>query len=260
MELCSIEDAFPDIQTHKHVPKKALSTSKGPSREERRAARKKAKREHAIVPAEEGVTDPDRPSLKRLGEIPAFVNYSEAFVDLSGSAMPLGLKLAPTLQENGKLPDYFGAGEDDEVEGFSNFTGADENAIANRLVPQTLDAGFDRTGVDKAGGGAPPAQNDNWKPTTAAATTTAYTAGVDPKYAMKPDVRSRGPPALRNEPPAPQEPSREVMIKKIQELSKRLEDLERQYPRNNQRELLIFISTGVFILFSFDIAMRSGRR
>jgi hypothetical protein len=258
MELCSIEDAFPDIQTHKHVPKKAL-TSKGGSKDERRAARKKAKREQAVMPAEEEVTDPDRPSLKRLGEIPAFVNYSEAFQDLSGSTMSLGLKLTPPLEGTGKLPDYFGAGEDDEVEGFSNFTGADENTIANRLVPQTLDAGFDMTGVDKAGGGGPPAQNDNWKPLTKASTTTAYTAGTDPKYAMKPKPSDDALPKLRNDPPPPQEPSREAMIKKIQDLTKRLEDLERQYPRNNQRELLIFISTGVFILFSFDLAMRAGR-
>ena len=89
MELCSIEDAFPDFQSHKQNSKKSSNILSGSalSKEERRAMRKKAKKAKEVEPAEQAEVDPDRPSLKRMGELPAFVNYSEAFQDLSGAAV-----------------------------------------------------------------------------------------------------------------------------------------------------------------------------
>jgi len=241
------------------MPSTEAALAAAAAKEERRAARKRAKKAVPTLAVKENDTDPDRPALKRLGEIPAFTNYSEAFTDLSGTGVAIP-KVAAILQD-ARLPDYFGKGEDDEAEGFSNFTGADENTISNRLVPQTLDGGFDQTGVDKAGSGSLPAPttSDNWKPATASGTTTAYTSTTDPKYALKPDMKSASLPKLRNDAPAPDHPTREAMMKKIQDLTRRLEDLEHQHPRNNQRELLIFIGTGLFVLISFDLAMRSGR-
>ncbi len=253
MELCSIEDAFPDFQSHKQNSKKSSNILSGSalSKEERRAMRKKAKKAKEVEPAEQVEVDPDRPSLKRMGELPAFVNYSEAFQDLSGAAV---IPKVDAILKNVKYPDYFGKGEDDEMEGFSNFTGVDENTIANRLVPQTLSGGFDKVGVDKAGSGGgelpAPSRNDNWKPMTDSKVTTANT----PVNATKNDI-----PALRNE-PHDEPPKREALLAKIQDLTKRLEDLERHPPRNNQRELLIFISSGVFLIISFDLAMRAVYR
>ena len=140
------------------------------------------------------------------------------------------------------------------MEGFSNFTGVDEDTIANRLVPQTLSGGFDRAGVDKAGSGGgelpTPSRNDNWKPMTDAKVTTANTTENVTKSVV---------PVLRNEPHV-EPPKREALLAKIQDLTKRLEDLEQHRPRNNQRELLIFISSGVFLIISFDLAMRAVYR
>lgn len=119
MELCSIQDAFPDIKKEKG------STLPGsyPSKEERRAARKRAKK--CKGPAEEYLnmvddippTDPDRPALKRMGEIPAFVAYEDAFLDLSGGKfeafkMPT-LPAANCLVSDPGYPSYFGKGLED---------------------------------------------------------------------------------------------------------------------------------------------------
>ena len=249
MELCSIEDAFPDFQ--RPASKKSLNGA-ALTKEQRRAMKKKVKKAKEVEPAEEVETDPDRPSLKRMGELPAFVNYNDAFQDLSGTTA--AIPKVDAILKNVKYPDYFGKGLDDEVEGFSNFTGVDEDTIANRLVPQTLSGGFDRAGVDKAGSGGgelpTPSRNDNWKPLTDAKVTTANTTENVTKSAV---------PVLRNE-PHDEPPKREALLAKIQDLTKRLEDLERQNPRNNQRELLIFISSGVFLIISFDLAMRAVYR
>jgi len=116
MELCSIQDAFPDIKGGKE--------SKA-AKEERRAARKRAKK--CKGPAEEYLkmvddipTDPDRPAIKRMGEIPAYVSYEDAFLDLSGGKFE-GFKM-PTLPSANCLvsdagyPSYFGKGLDDADE------------------------------------------------------------------------------------------------------------------------------------------------
>jgi hypothetical protein len=113
MELCSIQDAFPDIKNGKD--------SKA-AKEERRAARKRAKK--CKGPAEEYLnvvddipTDPDRPAVKRMGEIPAYIAYEDAFIDLSGGKFE-GFKM-PTLPTancligDASYPSYFGKGLDD---------------------------------------------------------------------------------------------------------------------------------------------------
>jgi hypothetical protein len=81
MDLCSIEDAFPNIDTgtiHKSTGSSGFpfvgGTDDKPSREERRAARKKAKKckgpagKYVEAQAQD-VPDPDRPAMKRLEEV-----------------------------------------------------------------------------------------------------------------------------------------------------------------------------------------------
>lgn len=120
MELCSIQDAFPDIQKDKKTPGSTMDTKS--AKEERRAARKRAKK--CKGPAEEYLnavddipTDPDRPAIKRMGELPAFVRYEDAFLDLSGGKfeafkMPT-LPSANCLVSDAGYPSYFGKGLDD---------------------------------------------------------------------------------------------------------------------------------------------------
>jgi len=129
MELCSIQDAFPDIQKGTKAPPGCTDLKS--SKEERKAARRKAKK--CKGPAEEYLnmqddipTDPDRPAVKRMGELPAFVRYEDAYVDLSGGKfegfkMPI-LPAANCLGTDQGLPSYFGKGLED---------GADETPPIN---------------------------------------------------------------------------------------------------------------------------------
>lgn len=123
MELCSIQDAFPDIEGKNPAP--GCNDIKA-SKEERRAARKRAKK--CKGPSEEFLnavddlpaTDPDRPAVKRMGELPAFVSYDDAFKDLSGGKfeafkMPV-LPAANCLIGDSGYPSYFGKGLEDSAE------------------------------------------------------------------------------------------------------------------------------------------------
>ena len=124
MELCSIEDAFPDIEGKNPAP--GCSDVKS-SKEERRAARKRAKKckgppEDFLNTVDDiPVTDSDRPAVKRMGELPAFTSYDDAFKDLSGSGGFEGFKM-PILPNGNCLigepgyPSYFGKGLEDAME------------------------------------------------------------------------------------------------------------------------------------------------
>ncbi len=179
-------------------------TDAKPTREERRAARKKAKRCKGVAPGpasyleafDGGVaasTDPDRPAAKRMEQVEAF----EASVDPSTLLVPIAkqkpripvLPKASCLYSDPGYPSYFGKGEDDEdaaeeAEGFANYSavGAADDPTY-RLDPDFMKT-FQLQGAQKAAGGGLPAPNlnDSWKPLVpGAATYTAFLPeGEDP--------------------------------------------------------------------------------
>ena len=278
MELCSIEDAFPKISQTDTSERKGLMSEQNiskASREERRAAKKKARRCKGpaleYIEATDSLTvvpDPDRPAVKRLGEIPAFVSYAEAFPDISGNYEGFSIpKLTSTscLPNTENLPAYFGKGEDDE-EGFANYSGIDGDNPSYQLVPTAI-PGFDSKGVEKAGSALPaiPVALD-WKPTTAAKVKTAYfdgavAAGIDNTPDVKEPVVKEVPvTSVLNRESSINNDMRAPLLRQIDELTKRLHELEQKQPmRNTQNELLMFIGTGIFLLVSFDIALRVTR-
>ena len=273
MELCSLDDAFPDIG------------KQGPSKEERRAARKKAKR--CKGPAEEYLEptgaaqqpDPDRPAVKRLGEVAALMSYTDAFPDLSGvvrDSVPFHTRPStnggeefrmPTLPganttfSDAGLPGYFGKSLDDE-EGFADYS-------ANPA---------DTTGyLGAAGSGTPvlptPSVSDVWKPLTPAGAKTAYFDKLPaPGGKIVERVEPEGPKRVvtasesaRKGGAPVQEPdmtdvTRDQLLKRIQDLQKRLEELETKTGRNSQQDILVFVGAGLFLLVSFDLAIRASRR
>ena len=284
-----MEDAFPKIEIHNHMEKKEIPEGKSsPSREERRAARKKAKRckgpAAEYLAAQDGettVTDPDRQAVKRLGDVPAFVSYADAFPDISGVYEGFKLPKLPTancLITDQGLPAYFGKGIDDE-EGFANYSGTAGDNPGYRLIPNTV-AGFEEKGASSSSNGAgvsalpAPSIVNSWKPMTAAKTTTAFTNShnverVEPEIPES-KIQDVAPPKVEKPAPVasrigresgPEAIGSETLLTRIHELSKRLEDLERREPpRNTQKELLVFVGAGLFLLLSFDLAMRAGRR
>jgi hypothetical protein len=283
MELCSIEDAFPKISGSDNSERKGLPTAptgcldSKPSKEERRAAKKRAKQCKGpaldALEAQEGhVPDPDRPAVKRLGDVPAFVSYADAFPDISGSfegfSIPKISGSACATNTEG-LPAYFLGGADDD-EGFTNYSGMHGDNPGYQHVPSAIPA-FDAKGVEKAGSAVDktlpaPNMNLNWKPVISSKVTTAY---IDDAGQFNADAnnltnaKTSGtvptPSTIKREPAEVNDP-RDMLLKQIQDLKKRLEDLEKKEPpQDSQGHILMFVGTGLFLLISFDIALKASR-
>ena len=295
MELCSIEDAFPDIPKNKKTsgsavaaPKPGCSDSK-PSKEERRAARRQAKK-CKDGPAEEYYKsvddipppiDADRPAIKRMGEVPAFAAYDEAFNDLSGGKfeafrMPV-LPSANCLSSQPGYPSYFGKGledADDDVGSSEAFTNMLSDSPTEE--PATFEYEFGGKGAAKAGGVKDlpaPSLSDAWKPMTPAKARTAIVNNISGQESNAKSI-AKSAPKQQSEvsgsmlPPAPNKPTTEMngistrinMENQIRELTRRFDDLEVKQQRNTQKEIILFVGTGVFILVCMDIVTRLAKR
>jgi len=272
MELCSLEDAFPDI---------GRKSKKGdPSKEERRAARKAAKRckgpalEYLLNKDKEQGPDPDRPALKRLGELPPFTSIGEAFTDISGSLEGFKLPRLPAsnvLFADQGLPAYFGKGEDDE--GFTNMFQGLPDLKTN--TSETFEYIFGEKGIEKAGSVdlktlPGPELDDNWKPMTPARSNTAFFSNdVEPERSHK-KVASK--PVEASEEPKQKYAKLDVkgqhedrdsmhllLSNKLKELEHKLAKMESTGQRNSKNEILLFVGTGLFLLVSFDFIIRASR-
>lgn len=305
MELCSIEDAFPNIQTGS-VAKGERDKGSGfpyvggtddrPSREERRAARKKAKRckgtaaggpaSKYIDATREDVPDPDRPAAMRMGPVEAFQASAGAASTEEEVVYPVPLakqnpKLVPVLPKPSCLfsdegyPSYFGKSEDDMEENFSSY-GPDDTGY--RLEPDFTKS-FDFKGVQKAAGGALPVPNleDSWKPMTEAASYTSFTpsgataiaadalwsisAGEHPVVVPgAAEEREQRAPVVAAPVVLPaggnKQEDRDALLARIDTLVGRLENLEKKRVQDTQNELLVFVGTGLFMLLAFEIVVR----
>jgi hypothetical protein len=322
MDPCPYEDAFPNFDTgavHRGLTRTSGSgfpyvggTDSRPTREERRAARKKAKRckgpvlEYSnlisdSVPAEVGgmisgqqqrLPDPDRPAVRRMEPVESMVNQRETYT------IPV-LPKASCLYSDAGTPSYFGAAEEDaEEEGFSNFRAAQGEADymlgggegSGAAAPASFQDSFGLRGAAKAGGAMLPEPNlnDNWKPVAPAASYTAYlndlpsSGAAVPGWAsgarpMAPEAGPMEPPmempaAVRKAPALPRVPAapivaaggnpkedRDALLARIEALTGRLEELEKSKRQDSQTEILMFVGTGLFVLFAFDMATRARR-
>jgi hypothetical protein len=264
MELCSLTEAFPDLQK-----------PNSPSKEERRAARKKAKKcKGADLQYLKGQDDllPPADTLKKLGEIPAYTSYEDAFNDLSGSTVE-GFKLprlpaSNTLFADQGLPGYFGKGLDDEDEGpppKEGFMDLQTN------VKQAFEYVFGGNGAEKAGSNdstlPDPMLSDSWKPLTTAKTKTAFFQGQQGNgevsdrtqpYVEEEEKAKRPVPTKRAE--SDPDSMRNLMATQLKDLERRMDELTLKQPRDSKNEILIFVGTGVFLLLSFDLMIRAARR
>ena len=288
MEYCSIEDAFPSVGEGP-----ATTGCKGSKAGEvaRKEERKKAKRcKGPPLTFLEGsgdapVTDPDRPALIRLPETPplnpatGLIQHApvdappkEAFADMSPepqaelrasfrSEQPLPEMQAiynklpdlktlpgPTKALAGKLPRYFGANydEDSVEEGFASFTNVIGDDPGYRLSPDFTSA-FAGQGVNKASGTdvlPVPSVRNVWKPLTPSGAPTAFfdrlpsPGGDIPIGHVSASV------------------DKEEMFRKLDTIYARLDDLESRRGENAQTETLLFIMSGIFVLFSMDLLVK----
>jgi hypothetical protein len=232
MEFASLQDAFPQV-----VPKK-----------------KSRKPKEGFQAYEVPPTDPDRPAVKRMLEIPP-INPSldskddptDEFMDESTKfqkKMTVNNSLPPPrstiqLEKDSHMPAFFGA------EPFTN-PSEDGRAPFNSHVDNPngymLDAdftkSFDQTGFGRSNGVTLPVPElrQRWKPLSADRVDTAFTN-------TKKSLQFEG-----------LDMSEVTAMKlKINELMARLDDLEyRSAGANPQLEMLSFIMTGLFLMFALD--------
>jgi hypothetical protein len=236
MEFASLQDAFPQVES---------------SKEKRRSKKKEGFQAYELPP-----TDPDRPAMKRMLEVPPvgkeaytdastenqFLDQSSQFAKKStvNNSLPPPRSVLK-LEKITDVPSFFGA------EPFSN-PGEDSMAVFSNTSTNgyMLDAdftkSFDEPGFGKSAGTPVPTPElrQRWKPMSADRIDTSFTdTGKGGQFhgLSTDDVQ-----AMRN---------------KIDMLMSRLDDLEnRAEGANPQLEMLSFIMTGLFLMFVLDLTVR----
>jgi len=281
MEYCSLEDAFPQIDNRSLKDKEAGSKAA-------RLAKKKAKK----MGKESVVRPPIPPALSREDLDPdrqAFAKFEilEKFQTVRGNEEIPTLPTAPSIitkradispDSTVTVPSYFGKGLEDE-EGFSSFTsmiGDDPNYLLN---PAALDSAFDAQGAARAGSSAfdtisPPVPNtiDVWKTVLPAGSYSSFLTSAPsspPSGERKPRREASDLAASENTNPLrteghltdtydsdirPFSEEKEELLKKIESLKKRIDQLEVRREEDTQTELLLFVCTGIFLQFGLQSA------
>lgn len=291
MDYCSVDDAFPQIG-----PSNPGCVDQKASQAARKEERKKAKRCKG-PPLTFLDLDPDRPAVQRVPEVPPLnpatglrehapvdAPQAEPFqdvnvpYDLTSQRQPddagqVARNTFPIVKGQNALPkkascvpSYFGASGDME-EGFQGTFGMTsknyspkvnyENVIGNddsyRLFPD-FKAAFDRvTGTSAATGKAlapVPSVGIEWKPLTPSGARTAFFDELPPPGGTYP----RDTPSV-----VTAEESRTIQ-KKLDTLFARLDDLESRRGENTQTEILLFVMSGLFVIFGMDIISKQAAR
>jgi hypothetical protein len=288
MEYCSLQDAFPEVGGGPANP-----GCKGPQAGEvaRKEERKKAKRckgpplTFLDPPGDAPLVDPDRPALRPMPEVPPLNTATglrehapvdapqmEPFQDMNGTPRPRSEIMAsfrseqppadegilntlpkglagPNAMQKPTLPSYFGKNFDDSVEeGFASFTNVIGDDPGYMLSPDFTSA-FAGKGVEKASGSEVlpvPSVRNVWKPLTPSGARTAFFDELPlPGGIVSVDQAKQAPPY-----------DKEEFFKKLDSIYARLDDLESRRGENTQTEILLFITSGIFVLFSLDLLVR----
>lgn len=288
MEYCSLNEAFPEIGGGPAATGCKDNKAGAAARKEERKKAKRCKGPPLTFldpPGDQPVTDPDRPALRPLPETPpmnpktGLIQHApvdappqEAFADFEDprsaadilasyrseqppadekilNTMPRGIA-GPTKQQKNKLPKYFGANYDDDAteEGFTSFT----NIIGDD-PGYRLDADFTQQfagmGLEKAQGVEilpTPSVKNVWKPLTPGGARTAFFDSLPAPGGLIPvDQARQAPPYDKDE-----------FFRRLDSIYARLDDLEVRKSENAQTEVLLFVMSGIFVLFSMDILVR----
>jgi hypothetical protein len=287
MEYCSLNEAFPELGGGPASPgcKDAKAASIA-----RKEERKKAKRcrgpplTFLEEPGNAPLADPDRPALRPQPEVPplnpatGLIQHApvdappkEPFTDYDVNkplknflasfrseqppddeailnTMPKGIA-GPTKQQKATLPKYFGANFDEGTEeGFTPYTNVIGDDPGYRLDPD-FTTQFDGVGLNKAQGVEvlpTPSVSNFWKPLTPSKSRTAFFDSLPAPGGVIPvDQAKQAPPYEKEE-----------FFKRLDTIYARLDDLEIRRSENAQTEVLLFIMSGLFVLFSMDVLVR----
>jgi hypothetical protein len=174
-----------------------------------------------------------------------------------------GSIVGPNKPLKGKYPSYFGANYDEctglgytpglpmiedegTEEGFANFTNIIGDDPGYRLSPDFTSA-FAGKGVNKASGTDVlpiPSVRNVWKPLTPSGARTAF-------FDQLPSPGGEIPIGQVSNPY-----DKEELFRKLDSIYARLDDLESRKSENAQTETLLFIMSGIFVLFSMDLLVK----
>lgn len=289
MEYCSIDDAFPPISGGPANPGCKDNKAGSLARKEERKKAKKCKGPPLTFLEGSGdmpLTDPDRPALIPLPETPpmnratGLIQHApvdappaEPFQDMmsqepqaemaasfrSEQPMPelqaiynklpdVNAIAGPNKPMKSKYPSYFGANYDDDAveEGFASYTNVIGDDPAYRLSPDFASA-FAGKGVQKASGTDVlpiPSVKNVWKPLTPSGAPTAFFDRLPSPGGDIPIGQ------------VPNQSDKEELFRKLDSIYARLDDLESRRGENAQTETLMFIMSGIFVLFSMDLLVK----
>jgi hypothetical protein len=156
----------------------------------------------------------------------------------------------PTRTSYGEpVPSYFGKGDED---GFADFNKALNDNRGYTVDGSDFMKGFGGKGLDSATGGALPlpSLNDNWKPLSP--------SGVQSSFFNTYPSGEGNTQGRRGMDSSFSKDEKETLLKKLDTLFARLEELETKRNEYAHAEVTLFILSGLFLVFSLD-SMRKFR-
>lgn len=252
MSGCSLHDAFPDTggnagKVARKEEKRKAYACKGPALAFLKGA---------------NMPDPDRPAEKPYPP-PEKLQGAEEYADVIGSGGGEGLqKKVVTPSASSKSPavkkdsygnsiaSYFGRSETDE--GFADYSKSITDNPGYNLQPDFLGS-FGAVGLEKSAGKPllpTPNINDAWKGLTPSGSNTSFfTELTQPRGGgeawMAPDSMKKNDGAFSTG-------EKESLLKKLDILFARLEDLESRKNEYAHTEMTMFILSGLFLIFGIE--------
>lgn len=267
MNYCALDDAF---QTIGITPSPGCTNDyagRTARKEERRKARRcKGPQANYLDISDK---DPDRQHLNKLPDAPVMNkstglrentsiyssegtfepflprNDNDIIGDQVRSQIPLNIPGTTEIQQpTTSRKKFFGADPDGDT--FADYV---PDSKDYKLQPDFLNT-FDKTGVTKAGSTSTlpnPSVNMFWKPLTPSGTQTSFIEHLPPPGGQY--YTNNNSTTSNNE-----------IMKKLDMLWARLDDMNTSSPEQITSEILMFISSGIFVLFMMDLLVKKGSK
>ena len=252
MNYCALEDAYQEISGAPTPGCNSDYATKMARKEERRKARRckgpaatyldindsnehKENPKNTVEPFRHSTTHPDNLYPPESPSYDKDHLYTYAVNESSNHIMTVPVA-TDSLKPKKK---FFGASQDDE---FADYMPDQENY---RLQPDFLTA-FEQAGVARAGSAeklSNPSVNMFWKPTKNGTQTSFIEHLPPPGGKFHRDTMHM---------------DTDEIMKRIDKIFARLDDMNTPSPEHITSELLMFISSGIFVLFMLDLLVKKG--